>query len=209
MLRLGLPDRSDTACSPCVSNLEQPQPTSTPTGTVPTARMNRLSISPLNTDPAIDTSANESSVLLESSLEDLSEEQLLDGFLSEGCGCRFAPKDTQCCLLLERSGISKCRQDCLQLENSELDLVVLSCIHSHLSLPNQPTQHVSHHPTGISSPTRSEYFVRGVTVCRDPFLFVHALSHSRYERLIQHYKQVGLCSRMRGNKGRTEHNPIR
>ena len=91
---------------------------------------------------------------------------------------------------------------------SHLDLVVLSCIQSHLSLPDQATQRSSHHDTSVDSQKRSKYFFHGVRVCRDTFLFVHALSHSRYERLVQHYKHVGLSSRMHGNKGRVPPNTL-
>ena len=144
----------------------------------------------MTSDPAASVS------FLQSSLEDLNEEQLLDKFLLDGCGCRFGPNGTQCCAFLDRSVISKCREDCLQLESSELDLVVLSCIQSHLCLPDQQTQHVSHHPTKYNSQTRSEYYFRGVRICQSTFIFVYGLSHSRYERLVKNCKQVGLCSQM-------------
>ena len=104
--------------------------------------------------------------------------------------------------------MSKCRQDCLQLDSNELDLVVLSCIQSHLSLPDQATQRSSHHDTGGDSQKRSEFFVRGDRVCRITFLFVHALSHSRYERLVQHYKHVGPSLRLHGSKGRVPPNTL-
>ena len=71
---------------------------------------------------------------LESSLKDPN-----DTFLLDGCGCKFGPKGTQCCAFLDRSVISKCREDCVQLESSELDLVVLSCIQSNVCLPDQQT----------------------------------------------------------------------
>ena len=97
--------------------------------------------------------------------------------------------------------MNKCRQDCLQLDSNELDLVVLSCIQSHLSLPDQATQRSSYHDTGVDSQKRSELFVGGVRVCRATFLFVYTLSQSGYERLVQHYKHVGLSSILHGNKG--------
>ena len=81
----------DHTFSPRSSNLQQQQATSTPTAPAPTARISCLPISPLTTTDSI----NESSVLLESSLEDISEEQLLDKFLCEGCGYRYGPKDTR------------------------------------------------------------------------------------------------------------------
>ena len=41
---------------------------------------------------SMDISTDGSSVLLESSLEDVSEEQLLNEFVSEGCGCTLDEK---------------------------------------------------------------------------------------------------------------------
>ena len=161
-----------TAASPSNSNSGEVQTASTPT--VPCSA-GRKSVSHLTSDPAASVR------FLQSSLEDLNEEQLLDKFLLDGCGCRFGPKATQCCAFLDRSVISKSREDYLHLESSVLDLVVLSCIQSHLCLPDQQTQHVSHHPTQYNSQTRSEYSFRGVRICQSTFLFVHALSHSRYE----------------------------
>ena len=135
-----------------------------------------MPVSPLTTDPTMDVSTGGSSVFLEISLEDVSEEQLLKKFVSEGCGCTFGPKNSQCCHFLERSVMSKCRQDCLQLDSNELDLVVLSCIQSHFSLPDEATQRSSHHDTSVDSQKKSKYSVRGVRVCRDTFLFVHAFT---------------------------------
>ena len=198
----------DLPASPETTTLEHSQSTSTPTVSAPRSRINDLLVSPLTADPTIDISTGGSSVLLESSLEDVSEEQLLNKFVFEGCGCKFGPKSSQCCHFLETSVMSKCRQDCLQLDSNELDLVVLSCIQSHLSLSDQATQCSSHHDTGFDSQKRSEFFVCGVRVCRATFLFVHALSHSRYERLVQHYKHVGLSSRLHGNKGRIPPNTL-
>ena len=85
---------------------------------------------------------------------------------------------------------------------------MLSCIQSHLSLPDQATQRSSHHDTGVDLQKRSELCVRGVRVCRATFLFVYTLSHSRYERLVQHYKHVGLSSPLHGNKGRVPPNTV-
>ena len=170
----GLPDLMDIGASPGAVNLELPQAASTSSASTPSSRINRLPTSPLTTELA---SANESSVELESSLEDVSKEHLLDSFLSEGCGCVFGPNSTQCCQFLERFVISKCIQDCLELERNELDLVVLSCIHSHLSFPDHHMQRVSHHPTSMNSQARSEYFICGVRVCRNTFL-LHMLSYT-------------------------------
>ena len=75
--------------SPGPSPLEHPHATSTPR-----SRTNDIPVSPMTADPAMDISDGGSSVLLESSLKDVSEEQLLNKFISEGCGCTFGPKSS-------------------------------------------------------------------------------------------------------------------
>ena len=64
----------DLPASPETSNLEHPQAASTPTVSAPRSRPNDLPVSPLTADPTMDVSTGGSSVLLESSLEDVSEE---------------------------------------------------------------------------------------------------------------------------------------
>ena len=82
----------DLPASPETTTLEHPQTTFTPAVSGPRSRTNDLLVSPLTTGPTMDISTDGSSVLLESSLEDVSEEQLLNEFVSEGCGCTLGPK---------------------------------------------------------------------------------------------------------------------
>ena len=41
-----------------------------------------------------------------------------------------------------------------------------------------------------------------------PLFSLYILSHSHYERLVQHYKHVGLSSLLHGNKGRVPPNTV-
>ena len=86
-----------TAASPSNSNSGEEQTVSTPT--VPCSA-SRKSVSHLTSDPATSVS------FLQSSLEDLNEEQLLNKFLLDGFGSRFGPKGSQCFAFLDRSVIS-------------------------------------------------------------------------------------------------------
>ena len=72
--------------------------------------------------------------------------------------------------------MSKCRQDCLQLDSNEYDLVVLSCIQSHLSLPDQATQRRSHHDTGVDS-QKSLNCLFVVLESAGPLFSLYILSH--------------------------------
>ena len=143
---------------------------------------------------------------LDSSMEDIREEQTMEEFISNGCGCQLGPKETSCVKYLTRQIVERCRQDCLELSRDELDLIVLSQIHSLRSTPDQPTLRLSHHVTGSKS--RSTFYVHGVPICLKTFLYLHCMSRTRYENLVHHYYQNGLCPRVHGNARRLPPNTL-
>ena len=146
----------------------------------------------------------ESGTDVESSVEDRTEEELTEGFIKGGCDCSGTPK---CSDILTKEAIIKCRQECMELTKDELDLVVMSQIRSLRSNPEQLTSRSSHH-SSVHSITRgrSEYYLHGVRICRKVFLFLHCMSRSRYERLVNHYEDMGLCTRVHGNSKRLPYN---
>ena len=95
----------------------------------------------------------------------------------------------------------------MELTKDELDLVVVSQVRSLRSTHEQPTSHSSHH-SSVHTVTRgrSEYFLHGVKLCRKAFLFLHCMSRSRYEKLVSHYEDMGLCTRVHGNSKRMPYN---
>ena len=145
----------------------------------------------------------ESGTDVESSVEDRTEEELTEGFIKGGCDC----SGTQNVQTLTKEAIIKCRQECMELTKDELDLVVMSQIRSLRSNPEQPTARSSHH-SSVHSITRgrSEYYLHGVRICRKVFLFLHCMSRSRYERLMNHYEDMELCTRVHGNSKRLPYN---
>ena len=52
----------------------------------------------------------------------------------------------------------------------------------------------------------SEYYLHGMKICRKVFLFIHGMSRSRYQRLVNHYEDMGLCTRIHGNIKRMPYN---
>ena len=95
----------------------------------------------------------------------------------------------------------------MELTKDELDLVVMSQIRSLRSNAEQPTSRSSHH-SSVHSITRgrSEYYLHRVKICHKVFLFLHCMSRSRYERLVNHYEDMGLCTRVHGNSKRLPYN---
>ena len=50
---------------------------------------------------------------LDTSMEDIREEQTMEESISNGCGCQLGPKETSCVKYLTRQTVEWCRQDCL------------------------------------------------------------------------------------------------
>ena len=76
---------------------------------------------------------------LDSSMEDIEEVLSVDEFMNQGCTCHLGVQGSPCFQQLTRETIERTRQDCLDLTRSELDIVVLSQIHSLQSTTRQPT----------------------------------------------------------------------
>ena len=144
---------------------------------------------------------------LDSSMEDIKEVLSVDEFMNQGCTCHLGvPQGSPCSQQLTRETIEKTRQDCLDLTRSELDIVVLSQIHFLQSTTRQPTLRQSHHAVGDKP--RSTFYVNGVQVCLDTYLYLHCVSRKRYQNLVQHYQQNGLCPRIHGNTKRLPANSL-
>ena len=67
---------------------------------------------------------------LDYSLEDTREVQAVDEFMNQGCTCHLGVQGPPCSQQLTRETIESTRQYCLDLTKSEVDLLVLSQIHS-------------------------------------------------------------------------------
>ena len=145
---------------------------------------------------------------LEESLEDRDEQHEIERFFSKGCGCKFGPKNTQCSEFVTKVIVTS-RQECMELTKDELDLIVLSNIRAHQALEGQVTLRSSHHEiSGQSEILRCQYYIHGIRICRKMFLFLHYMSHFRYDNLVRHFKQRGLCTLTHGNFKRTPVNTI-
>ena len=182
--------------------MESPPGTSTLSALASTPLPNNLS-SALEQSLTVEGSLD-STVDLDISAEDKTEEERIEMFIRDGCDCSQAPK---CSNILTKETIMKGRQESLELTKDELDLVVMAQIRSLRSIHEQPTSRTSHHSSEHAvTRSRSEYYLHGVRICRKTFLFIHCMSGSRYERLVSHYKETGLCTRLHGNSKCLPHN---
>ena len=69
---------------------------------------------------------------------DASEAEKVSSFFSSGCGCKLGPKGSSCSSIITRDLAVLCRNNCQQLDDSELDMVVLSQLQALRTHPDQP-----------------------------------------------------------------------
>ena len=106
---------------------------------------------------------------IEDSLEDLSEAEKVERFMSNSCKCQNRPKGSLCSSLLKKVTIEKCRNENSELTRDELDLVILAQLQAFRSMPDsQPTLRMSHH-TKTANRSMTEYYIHGAQVCRKTF----------------------------------------
>lgn len=153
----------------------------------------------MNDSTLSSTSANE----FDLSISDQGEAERVEEFFSETCGCKLGPKSTPCSSLLCRELLVTRRNDCIQLESSELDLVILAQLQALRAHSDQPlTEHLS------STPHRSYtvFYFQKLRICLKTFLFVHGISHKCFEALQKHFDCAGLVPRIHGNTKRLPKN---
>ena len=139
---------------------------------------------------------------LDLSSSDIREKGVVEQFFSEGCGCHMGPKQSPCTLYMSKDLAVHARNDCLQLESDELDLVILAQLQA---LRTHPQQSVLDRRSSNNSSTicqHSTFYFHKLRVCLQSFLFVHAVSHVRFEALQKHYDLYGLLPRVHGNSKR-------
>ena len=148
-------------------------------------------LSPLPLLPAESEQSNGLTSELDCSIEDAKERQAVDDFIARGCSCTLGKLGTSCSKQLSRCLIESTRQDCLDLTRNELDLIILSQIHSHQSIGDVGS--ASHHAT------RSTFYIHGLQLCLTTYLYVHCISRKCYQNLVKHYHEHGLSPRVHGN----------
>ena len=130
----------------------------------------------------------------------MEENRKIEDLLSNSCGCRLADHNKPCSKSLSFSYINKCRCEALELDKSELDLVILSCIR--MSICNSSLNSKFNERQN----SYSIFYVDGKRICLKIFLFLHGIHRTRYYALVKHYNQICLTMREHGNKRKRPHN---
>ncbi len=131
-----------------------------------------------------------STLCLDESVEDKEEEE--DFFDGDPC-CSLGPDKTACWKHYGRESFKIARQDFLELEKAELDLVVLAQLRSSRSLKGSSHIYVN-------------YQFGGKTICRKAFMFINNIGIHKLKNLMAHYDMHGVRSRIHKNTKKRPHN---
>ena len=74
----------------------------------------------------VDSTTRASTVRIELSFEDKEEDNAIDIFITETCGCTLGPKKSPCSSQLSRDTITLTCNNCLQLTRNDADLVIMA-----------------------------------------------------------------------------------
>ena len=112
------------------------------------------------------------------------EEDKVDKFNKDGCGCTLGSNGSGCSLQFSKDEIEAHRMMANEMDKSEKDLVLLSMFHYELDKTDD----------------KLRYRIHGKSVCRSTFLFLFDASPKLFYTLRAHYFENGLVPRVHGNK---------
>ena len=120
--------------------------------------------------------------------------------MHDGCGCAFGAKGGPCSGQFSEADVLFNLNNCSELSNDELDLVILASI--------QAFTHRETSGTKRSRNPRCSFYFQSLPICKEMFLLFYGLSDSRFRRLKEHYQNHGVSLRTHGNTKRLPHNTL-
>ena len=121
-------------------------------------------------------------------------------FMRAGCGCALGTKGGPCSGQFSEAVVLFNLNNCLELSNDELDLVILASI--------QAFTHSEISGAKRSRNPRCSFYYQSQPICKEMFLHFYGLSESRFRRLKEHYQNYGISPRIHGNTKRLPENTL-
>ena len=118
---------------------------------------------------------------------DLEEEKIVSNFKTATCGCSYN-SGGPCSDFFTAIYLTDYRNNCSEMTNTELDLVILSAIACARAR--------------LSGRTKTTYVHQGKHICMKVFLHLHCISRACMNKLQHHYDIDGISPRIHGNTKR-------
>ena len=127
---------------------------------------------------------------IECSDMDTREGEVIDDFLTKGCGCKWS-----CHTKVGREAIEQRWASCAEFSRRDLDMVMLG-------------QLAASEIGGGVERVRSNFHFEGKRVCKAMFVVVHGLGGKRFKNIKKHFSQNGISPRWHGNLGRVPRHAV-
>ena len=125
---------------------------------------------------------------------DATEERLVQEFVRDGCKCDLGPNRSPCFTSITVDHYRSVRCQMADLSHDELDLVVMGQVMAGCFLAET-----------FRKQDRSRSFTtfhhNGTRICQKTFLFLHAMSYTRFKAIKASFMANGVVARVHGNKG--------
>lgn len=140
---------------------------------------------------------------------DLTEDSVVEAFFKETCCCTLGLSNGPCSKALLRRFAVEYRNQCLEMSNAELDMVILGQLAA--LRRREPTiamvSDQDREKKRRVTPRPYTVFRFGdMVICKSSFLFLHATTIKRFKNLCHHFDLNGLVPRTHGNAKRVPHN---
>ena len=103
---------------------------------------------------------------IESSFKDQSEQMKVDHFLAKSCGCKLGLQGAACSSVVSKQVIVRARNNCLQMTNHELDLVIVAQINAQRT--RAADRLCTYRGKGDFRPSM-KFFFHGIQICQNLF----------------------------------------
>ena len=120
--------------------------------------------------------------------------------MRDGCGCALGAKSGPCSGQFMEAYVLFNLNNCFELSNDELDLVILASIQAFTRRESSGTKRER-------SP-RCSFYYQSVPIYKEMFLHFYGLRDARFRRLKEHYQNHGVSLRTHGNTKRLPHNTL-
>ena len=112
----------------------------------------------------------------------------IESFVDNDCGCTLH-NGQACSTRFAYSHIKRVRYAAMELNRSELDLIVIGQLAATVSIHDSKRSYTS-------------FLHSGQRVCKKTFLFLHGIGEKRLKNITKHYLQNGYVGRTHGNTRR-------
>ncbi|KAH3891504.1 hypothetical protein DPMN_015608 [Dreissena polymorpha] len=145
------------------------------------------------------------SVPIEMSLFDLKEEEKINKFKIQTCGCSSF-HNKPCSNVIDLQKAISFRQYCHELSNDELDLVIKSHLITHRH--QGPLTVGLKHKNKERERNRQQFHFYGVQICRKTFCFLHDIGKQKLSSISKSLDSDGVTPRVHGLKGKQPANSL-